>query len=207
MDFDAVINRDNLHITSTTVTESTIYLPEEDASFYKHQSKFYVDVIGKDDGGIRDTRVHIEPDKYTFENITDADKVYLTPKFDWDNALLSNSLSTTTTTDMGAYYGNSVWIGSSNGDFNKMQFNDDVTDVFKRYSADLGSPTGNILFATDTNKIYVSTNDYIYVYSSSKYRENDEQNFVRESACINVNKRLLSFYDEDYICTKAMLSN
>jgi len=82
-DYSAIINRDNSAITSTPSVTPTVYVPNSDASKYKHQKSFYVDVIAKDGSGIKDIRTHVDPEKYEFEKAEDAGQVFVIPKFTW----------------------------------------------------------------------------------------------------------------------------
>lgn len=81
-DYNAIINRDNGSITTVPDTESDVYVPNNDVK-YTHEKSFYVDVVAKDSGGIKDLRTHVEPNKYEFESVEEAGQVYRIPKFTW----------------------------------------------------------------------------------------------------------------------------
>jgi len=84
LDYQAIINRDNSALTSTpTNPDPTVYVPNSDSAKYKHENSFYIDVIAKDASGIRDIRTHVQPDKYEFERVEDAGRVFFIPKFTW----------------------------------------------------------------------------------------------------------------------------
>ena len=83
MDYDAVIERDNSALTETPeVTDPDTYLPQDERAYYEHRRVFYVDVIAKDSGGVKEVRTHVEPNKYEFEEVEDS---FLIPKFIWEN--------------------------------------------------------------------------------------------------------------------------
>ena len=83
LDYEAVINRDNNAISSVSVTdELEVYMPEEDETKYKHEASFHVDIVAKDDSGIKEVRTHVEPDKYQFEEL---ENVFFIPRFSWES--------------------------------------------------------------------------------------------------------------------------
>jgi hypothetical protein len=85
LSYEAIINRDNAFINNAALNDATVYVPESLQSKYKHEKSFYVDIIAKDDNGIRDFRTHVEPNKYDFKKAEDAEEIFVIPKFTWRN--------------------------------------------------------------------------------------------------------------------------
>ena len=84
MIYNAIIDRDNSAYTTTLEQTSTVYVPQDERAKYEHRSSFYVDVIAKDNSGIKEVRTHTEPNAYEFEKAEDADEIFNIPKFTWE---------------------------------------------------------------------------------------------------------------------------
>lgn len=84
LDYQAIINRDNSALTSIPSNSDAIaYVPNSNSSKYQHKNSFYIDVIAKDDSGIKDIRTHVQPDAYEFQKVEEAGEVFYIPKFSW----------------------------------------------------------------------------------------------------------------------------
>lgn len=82
-DYTAIIDRDNSAVTTTPSTTSTVYVPNSDDVKYKHEKSFYVDVIAKDPGGIKEINTHVEPNGYDFVSVENAGQRFFIPRFTW----------------------------------------------------------------------------------------------------------------------------
>ena len=58
---------------------------DKEENKYQHDDFVNIDIISKDDSGIRDIRVHTSPDGYEFEKITSDSTVFFIPIFRWRN--------------------------------------------------------------------------------------------------------------------------
>jgi len=194
-DYMTVIERDNGVLTDSTVTDQEVYVPEDPRAYYEHQSQIYVDIIGQDEGGIRDVRTHVEPDKYEFEEVESS---FLIPKFSWDNSDQANVSTTTTTTEPDSATG-SFWTGTEEGNIYKIEFG--ANSVSNVHSANLSSMVNGLLFTESTNKLYISTNEDLYVYSVDTYLESSE--LAELSTVTNGNGDIMNFYDNNVWSTQA----
>jgi len=194
-DYTAVIERDNGALTDSAVTDQEVYVPEDPRAYYEHQSQIYVDIIGQDEGGIRDVRTHVEPDKYEFEEVESS---FLIPKFSWDNSDQANVSTTTTTTEPDSATG-SFWTGTEEGNIYKIEFG--ANSVSNVHSANLSSMVNGLLFTESTNKLYISTNEDLYVYSVDTYLESSE--LAELSTVTNGNGDIMNFYDNNVWSTQA----
>ena len=168
LDYEAVIDRDNGYFNEEPNIDSpTVYIPEDARSKYKHESSFYVDIIAKNQSGIRDVRTHVEPNKYEFEKIEDTDNVFNIPKFTWGNT--ASSITTTTTTRS---FLNSFWVGAGTHRMFNIEYDEDSAAI--TYDTDLGSQVNRILFGINNNKMYVSTSNDLFTYSVDYYTENND---------------------------------
>ena len=61
----------------------TTYVPEKDKDKYTHSNIMYVDVIAKDVSGIEKVRIHVEENKYEFDDVSNTQGVFYIPKFTW----------------------------------------------------------------------------------------------------------------------------
>jgi len=168
-DYEAIINRDNDYLTANVGSHvSDIYVPQDDRAYYQHESRFYVDIIAKDESGIKDVRTHVEPNQYEFE---DVDNSFIIPKFTWDNTIFTNVSSTTTTTTVGI--DNSFWVGSDNGNLNQVLYNTDFASS-NNSSFILSAHVDNIAFGDRDDKMYVSTDTELSIYSVNNYLDRNE---------------------------------
>ena len=81
-DYSILLDNNNASIT-TTQSDSTVYVPNKDETYYQHKNSFYVDVIAKDDSGIKEVRTHVTPDAYDFTDASEVETVFFIPKFTW----------------------------------------------------------------------------------------------------------------------------
>ena len=81
-DYSILLDNNNASIT-TTQSDSTVYVPNKDETYYQHKNSFYVDVIAKDDNGIKEVRTHVAPDAYDFTDASEVETVFFIPKFTW----------------------------------------------------------------------------------------------------------------------------
>lgn len=161
IDYDAIINRDTSGITTSNSNDEEVYVPNDSDSYYQHQVPFYVDVIAQDQSGIKDVRLHVEPNAYEFENI---EETFTIPKFTWANDFqyASNTVSTTTTIST-----NSMWVGTEDGLLKAVEFTDDSSSLV--YEEDLIDQVGRVVFGPYKDKLYVSTSTNLYRYSTEYY--------------------------------------
>ena len=85
LNYNAVINRDNSSIAAVPNVTNTIYVPELDGAKYQHEKTFYVDIVARDTGGIKDVRTHVEPNAYEFEKVEEVGQTFMIPVFKWSN--------------------------------------------------------------------------------------------------------------------------
>jgi len=157
LEYQAIIDRNNSSVLSNVNSQST-YVPQSEEARYTHQSSFQADIIGKDVGGIKEIRTHVEPYGYEFEEISDNDTVFVIPKFTWENAW-TQLVTTTTTTPLS---NNSMWIGTSSNQLSHVQYTNTESSVVS--TDDLGSPVQKIMFGTGNDSMYVSTPNYHYQF-------------------------------------------
>lgn len=182
MNTQEVIDRDNITLTlANTNATSTVYVPQEEGSQYKHQSSFYVDVISND--AIQEVRTHTEPNAYEFE---EPDCVFIIPKFTWT---FGNTTTTQTTTLIG--YDGKFWITTKDGVLRRVSYN--TQTATPDFSNSFSSIVDRVVFATNNSTMYVSTNNTLYSYSVDDYLTGSEKGLI--TAADNSNKYLISLYD------------
>jgi len=168
IEYQDLIDGGNAILISGEKTE-TIYVPNDD-SFYKYNSKIYVDVVSNSEKGISGIRAHSEPNAYDFEN---PENVYNIPVFSWSDSAFSNSNSlstTTTTTPIG--YDCGFWAGLDSNVLTKVGFNTSVSIIENEFSTD--SKINYILNSEDSNKIYVSEQSNLKIYNGDKFLNSSE---------------------------------
>lgn len=185
MDYTAIINRDNSALTNDTTTEESVYVPEDDETYYEHRSEIYVDVIGDSSSGIKKVRTHVEPNKYEFEDVEDS---FLIPQFTWDNSIFSSNTVTTTTT---GFVDGSFWAGTENSTFHKVKYGSNVVSL--QHSANVSSQVTGLYFAPNTNKLYVSTDANLYSYTVDTFLEGI--NVGQDQEVANDGDDIIGFYD------------
>jgi len=156
LDYEAVLKRDNSNIATNLSTDSDVFVPEDENSYYEHRSDLYVDVISKDDSGIKKVRTHTEPNAYQFDDVN-GNEVFYIPKLTW----VDNSITTTSNLD------DTFWAGTNaNKLFNQSYNRESITSL---YEEDLGSPVNKIVLGDSNNNVYVSTNDSLILYYVDRY--------------------------------------
>ena len=155
LDYEAILNRDNSSITTNLSADSDVFVPEDEESYYEHRSDLYVDVVSKDDSGIKKVRTHTEPNAYQFDDV-DGNEIFYIPKLTWTD----NSITTTSNLD------NTFWAGTVNKLFNQSYDRESITSL---YEEDLSSPVNKIVLGDSNNNIYVSTNDSLILYYVDRY--------------------------------------
>jgi len=195
INYNDVIIRSNNELTQTTaVNQSDIYVPQTDESYYKHNSKLYVDVITEHDYGMSDVRTHVEPQAYDFVEIKEAFNI---PIFSWSNDIFSNANSiatTTTTTPIG--FDSAFWCGTNDKKLVKVDFNTETS--IERDTFDVAQYVNYILKSNDTNKIYVSLQNDLRIYSGDKFIDS-YKNSQYFSLGNNTDNRLMVLYDTSCI--------
>ena len=185
LDYEAIINRDTSGISSVTNIDEEVYVPNDSDSYYQHQAPFYVDVISKDDAGIREVRTHVEPSAYEFEAVEQSFNI---PKFTWTNEFqgASNTVSTTTTISV-----NSMWVGTEDGLLKGAEYTSDSASLI--YEEDLTNQVGRVVFGPNKDKIYVSTSTNLYRYSSEYFLNSSD--LEQQLSTTNTNSNLISLDD------------
>ena len=176
-----VLDRSNIVLTQANTVTNSVYVPQDDASKYQHESSFYVDVISNN--AVSQVRTHTEPNAYEFE---DPENVFIIPKFTWT---FDNSYTNVTTTTIG--YNGRFWASTSNGNLDRIRYNTQtsIADFSNVYS----SSVNRVVFAPDNDKMYVSTNDYLYIYSIDDYLSGSERQLVLTSP--NYDRYNISLHD------------
>ena len=186
-DYSAIINRDNVVLITNAISDvTTVYVPQDDDSYYHHRSEIYVDVIAKDTHGIKQIRTHVEPDAYDIE---DATATYITPKFTWDNTLWRDSSITTTTTTLG--FDGSFWVGSESWLLTRLGYN--FTSSIKEQQKTLDSNVHEVIFSQTDGRAYVSTDSSLYVYLIEDYLDRNE--VVQTFTTLNSGEDRISLVD------------
>jgi hypothetical protein len=83
-----------------------------------------------------------------------------------------------------------VLIGNGNNGIFNLEYSSNGCSVI--YSEDLGSPVAAILYGEETNKSYISTNDYLYIYDISSYTSGTETSRLLRVA--NTDSNIISTY-------------
>ena len=194
MDYTAIINRDNSALTNGSSAVSTTYVPETEEARYKHQSTFYVDVITKDNSGVKKVRTHVEPNKYEFE---EPDNVFIVPRFSWDNTLrgASNAASLS--------YDGTFWVGSENGNLSKIGYGNNSGSIL--HTIDVSSYIGNVMFAYGNNRMYASTDSSLSLYYVENYVDRDEVSFIYSN--VNSERTSMVLYDSNVWSTQTYFGN
>lgn len=184
MDVDAVIGRDNSNYTTTLqTTELDVYVPQDERMDAWHDSITHVDIIAKDPSGIREARVHVEPDAYDFDLVED---VFYIPKFTWAEAS-----TTTTTTAIPSPPNDAFWTGAGHTLANIKY---DRESASFTYSEDLGSPVNNVAIDADSSRAYVSSNNFLYRYSSDQYAGSNDREVAQITSVANDGRAVISLY-------------
>ena len=179
LDYSLVINRDNSSITKTPASEdATVYV--ENDTVATHESEIYVDVIARDANGVKNIRLHTEPEKYNFETI---DNVFYIPKFTWGT---ESDTTTTTTTQIII---NTLLVGSEDGRFLEIDY--DTVTVSKEIQ--LSYPVNKITQVDGSNNIYISTNDNLYIYKVDYF--NDGSDIYLKEQFNNEDRNIISLGD------------
>ena len=184
VDYQAVISRDDEYLKATPTTLApAVYVPQSFNAEFQHENCCYIDIVAKDKSGISEIRTHVEPNKYQFEKVN---AVFFIPKFSWDNTIPTNTSTTTTESSIittanssTIEFENAVWVGTSDGVLKELQYKKNPSDsIVSLYSNTNGitisSYVNKILFSSDSNDLYISTNDFIYIYGSAIYLEGEE---------------------------------
>jgi len=180
LNYEAVLNRDNSSITATPdIDTPTVYIQND--TDVTREAEIYVDVIAQDANGIRDIRVHTEPNGYDFEKVNN---VFYIPKFTWDT---SADTTTTTTTQIVI---DSLLVGTEDGRFLEMNYDIGSPSILNQFQ--LTSPINNIICATDKSGVYISTNSDLYIYGVEYF--NDGSNIYQKKEVTNTNSNVMSLY-------------
>ena len=189
LNYEAVINRDNSYLSANTSSNGLTYVPQDPDSLYQHRSSFYVDVIAKDISGIKEVRTHVEPNAYEFEDIENS---FVIPKFSWEFSNVaagSNSAAVTT--------GGTFWVTTSDKIISQLRYSKTTTENV--YNNKLDSDVNRVVFADDSSKMYVSTNDSLYIYLSSDYQNEMEKSLVLQID--NDDRGIIDLYDTNWVWT------
>jgi len=173
-DYDLLIG----NAVSNVITYSTsAYVPEDDTEKIKHEPMFYVDIISKDNSGIKDFSLRSQKERYGFETPT---SVYNLPKFSWTNTLVENSGQGAIPTNV---FSNvlginndtvvlgSLWAGTEDNRLIKVEYGtsgqDEITEIF--YSTNTTSKVHNILFHPSNSSAYITQMDNLTNYDINDY--------------------------------------
>jgi len=192
VDYQAVIDRNNEYLTATpTSLISNTYVPQSFSAEFQHENDTYIDIVAKNKSGISEIRTHVEPNKYQFEKIN---AVFFIPKFSWNNAIPANTSTTTTESSVittanstSIEFENAVWVGTGDGVLRELVYKKAPSDTIASLvvnansnGINVSSYVDRILFSSDTNDLYISTNDFIYIYGSAIYLE-EEDNYHKKT--------------------------
>ena len=189
LNYEAIINRDNSYLAANTSSNGLIYVPQDPDSLYQHRSSFYVDVIGKDISGIKEVRTHVEPNAYEFEDIENS---FVIPKFSWEFSNVAASSNSAAVTTDGTF-----WVTTSDKIISQLRYSKTTTENV--YNNKLDSDVNRVVFADDSSKMYVSTNDSLYIYLSSDYQNEMEKSLVLQID--NDDRGIIDLYDTNWVWT------
>jgi len=178
---------------SSSSKEATVYVPEDYPSKFKHEESFYVDIISKDDSGIKSVRTHVEPNAYEFEDITEDDIVFYTPKFTWDSSNASNASSESFKSS--TFPGMLIWGGSNNGTLTRILFSD--KDVRNFDSIDIGGSVNSVVFGKHNHFMYITTPYYLYRYGVDVFAYNGNEDWSDNYLGTDYLSELYSVPNED----------
>ena len=176
-DYDLLIGN---AVSNVVTYPISTYVPEDDSKKIKHEPMFYVDIISKDSGGVKDYSLRSQKEIYGFETPTD---VYILPKFTWTNELVENNgqgavatdnldnlLGVNRDTENSKIFG-SAWIGTQDNRLIKIEYGtsgtDEIAEIF--YTANTTSSVHDILFHPTNSASYITQVDNLTNYDISDY--------------------------------------
>jgi hypothetical protein len=182
-------------LTSNSVSEQAgdVLISNPLGSESVHESEFYVDIISKDDRGIKEYSLRTQEENYGFSKVKD---IFIIPKFSWsDQIIFEENESSEESLEMND---GSFWASTSDNKIHKIEYILSSNSASSTYEMQLDGEIQESKFDKKGGCLYTSTRDYMYKHSIDHYfRGNDYLLEVKEDVKkFNPNSDIVSYIDK-----------